>query len=64
MQGHLIHIDFGFMLSNSPGGVHFERAPFKLTAEYMAILGSDVRGTPSPAFEYFKARAPCATCLL
>jgi phosphatidylinositol kinase/protein kinase (PI-3 family) len=48
-----VHIDFGFMLSNSPGGVHFERAPFKLTAEYMHIMESDVVGTPSPCFDYF-----------
>jgi hypothetical protein len=30
-EGHIIHIDFGFMISNSPGGIDFESAPFKLT---------------------------------
>lgn len=34
-EGHIIHIDFGFMLSNSPGGVNFESAPFKLTRELL-----------------------------
>lgn len=29
--GHIIHIDFGFMLAISPGGINFESAPFKLT---------------------------------
>lgn len=39
-NGHLIHIDFGFMLSNSPGGnMNFEKAPFKLTAEFESVLG-------------------------
>jgi phosphatidylinositol kinase/protein kinase (PI-3 family) len=31
-QGHIVHIDFGFLFSNSPGGINFESAPFKLTA--------------------------------
>ncbi|KAH8719263.1 phosphatidylinositol 4-kinase-like protein PIK1 [Phaeosphaeriaceae sp. PMI808] len=49
-QGHIIHIDFGFMLSNSPGSMGFEAAPFKLTQEYVDVLG----GLASPAFEEFK----------
>jgi phosphatidylinositol kinase/protein kinase (PI-3 family) len=50
-MGHIIHIDFGFMLSNSPGSMGFEAAPFKLTQEYVDVLG----GLATPAFEEFKA---------
>ncbi|KAI8874231.1 hypothetical protein GQ42DRAFT_159911 [Ramicandelaber brevisporus] len=50
-QGHLVHIDFGFMLSNSPGSVNFESAPFKLTQEYIDLLG----GMESAKFAEFKA---------
>lgn len=39
-DGHIIHIDFGFMLSNSPGGVNFESAPFKLTRELLEVSHS------------------------
>jgi len=42
--GHVIHIDFGFMLSNAPGSIAFETAPFKLTAEFLELMdgeGSD-----------------------
>lgn len=49
-EGHIIHIDFGFMLSNSPGSVGFEAAPFKLTQDYVDVLG----GVGSPAFEEYK----------
>lgn len=48
--GHLIHIDFGFMLSNSPGYMGFESAPFKLPLEYIEILG----GLNSEKYKEFK----------
>ncbi|KAG6005060.1 hypothetical protein E4U21_000516 [Claviceps maximensis] len=50
-EGHIVHIDFGFMLSNSPGSVGFEAAPFKLTHEYVQVLG----GLGSPDYEDYKA---------
>ncbi|CAJ0883728.1 12154_t:CDS:10 [Entrophospora sp. SA101] len=50
-EGHLIYIDFGFMLSNSPGSVGFELAPFKLSQEYLDILG----GLNSEKFLEFKS---------
>ena len=46
----MIHIDFGFFLQNSPGGVGFEAAPFKFTTEYLSVLG----GVRSYPFKYFK----------
>lgn len=48
-EGHIIHIDFGFILSNSPGSVGFEAAPFKLTMEYVDVLG----GLNSHSFKLF-----------
>lgn len=50
-QGHIIHIDFGFMLSNAPGkGLQFEKAPFKLTNEFVEVIG----GINSPNFSKFR----------
>ncbi|POS86691.1 hypothetical protein EPUL_002080, partial [Erysiphe pulchra] len=49
-EGHIIHIDFGFMLSNSPGSVGFEAAPFKLTQDYVDVLG----GISSTHFDDYK----------
>ncbi|TDL27488.1 kinase-like protein [Rickenella mellea] len=49
-DGHLIHIDFGFMLSNSPGNIGFEAAPFKLPFEYIEVLG----GLESEAYLEFR----------
>lgn len=47
----MVDIDFGFMLSNSPGAVAFEAAPFKLPQEYLDVLG----GVESEMFGQFKA---------
>jgi len=49
-EGHIIHIDFGFMLSNSPGNLGFEAAPFKLPMEYIDVLG----GIEGESFLEFK----------
>jgi len=50
-KGHVIHIDFGFVLGIMPGGkFSFERAPFKLTAEMVEILD----GPNSALFKYVK----------
>ncbi len=39
-DGHILHIDFGFCFDIAPGGIRFERAPFKLTSEMIAVMGS------------------------
>jgi phosphatidylinositol 4-kinase len=49
-EGHIIHIgnrileatklnllDYGFMLTSSPGSLGFETAPFKLTDEFIKV---------------------------
>jgi phosphatidylinositol 4-kinase len=39
-RGHIIHIDFGFFFLSSPGSnVGFESAPFKLTRDFVELLG-------------------------
>ncbi|CAG9323471.1 unnamed protein product [Blepharisma stoltei] len=49
--GHIIHIDFGFLFTNSPGGnINFETAPFKLTKEMIELMG----GMDSEMFRYYK----------
>jgi len=50
-SGHVVHIDFGFMLSNSPGGnMAFEQSPFKLTQEFLDVMD----GECSDQYEYFR----------
>ena len=49
IQGRIIHIDFGFILGISPGGVGFETAPFKMTKEYVNLMD----GIDSEKYRYF-----------
>ena len=49
--GHILHIDFGFCFDIAPGGVKFERAPFKLTAEMVAVMGGS---TASQSYRWFE----------
>jgi phosphatidylinositol kinase/protein kinase (PI-3 family) len=51
------------MLSNSPGGVNFETAPFKLTRELLEVMDSNAEGTASELFDYFKVGVHACGCL-
>ncbi|PLW07179.1 hypothetical protein PCASD_25504 [Puccinia coronata f. sp. avenae] len=42
-EGHIIHIDFGFVLNNSPGSIGFEMAPFKLSQDYIEVSFKKIR---------------------
>merc|ERR1719384_904016 len=51
-EGKIVHIDFDFIFSNSPGGnIGFESAPFKLTVEFIQVMGGEEN---SEMFDYFK----------
>ncbi len=49
-EGHLIHIDFGYMLSATPKNLGFESSPFKITQEFVDIMG----GLQSDMYSYYK----------
>jgi len=36
-EGHIIHIDYGYILSCSPKNLGFESSPFKLTPEFVEV---------------------------
>ncbi|KAJ5068653.1 phosphatidylinositol 4-kinase alpha-related [Anaeramoeba ignava] len=57
-QGHVIHIDFGFIFDISPGGdMKFERAPFKLSHEMIQIMGGSIDAEPFKQFMDYCCRA-------
>jgi len=50
-RGHIIHIDFGFAFGMAPGHEwSLERAPFKLTKDYIDVMG----GVTSGCFKEFQ----------
>ena len=55
--GHILHIDFGFCFDIGPGGITFERAPFKLTPEMVAVMGGSTKSQPFRAFEELCVKA-------
>ncbi|ELQ74627.1 Phosphatidylinositol 4-kinase, involved in intracellular trafficking and secretion, partial [Trachipleistophora hominis] len=39
-EGHVVHVDFGFVLGLHPGFYCVETAPFKMSSEYIHLLGN------------------------
>ncbi|KAL6403051.1 Phosphatidylinositol 4-kinase stt4 [Ilyonectria robusta] len=55
--GHILHIDFGFCFDIAPGGIKFERAPFKLTSEMLAVMGGSTDHQSFKCFEELCVKA-------
>nr|XP_018260847.1 phosphatidylinositol 4-kinase [Kwoniella dejecticola CBS 10117]OBR83005.1 phosphatidylinositol 4-kinase [Kwoniella dejecticola CBS 10117] len=48
-DGHIVHIDFGFLFDIGPGGIKFEPSSFKLNHEMVALMG----GRESQGYKMF-----------
>ena len=56
-EGHIVHIDFGFILGISPGGMvfndildGFESSPFLLKREMVQVMGGNINAEPFQRF--------------
>ncbi|KAJ9109086.1 hypothetical protein QFC21_000414 [Naganishia friedmannii] len=49
-EGHIVHIDFGFLFDIGPGGVKFEPNSFKLSHEMVVLMG----GRESQGYRMFQ----------
>ncbi|KIK92048.1 hypothetical protein PAXRUDRAFT_830328 [Paxillus rubicundulus Ve08.2h10] len=49
-EGHVVHVDFGFLFDIGPGGVKFEPSSFKLNHEMVVLMG----GRYSQGYELFQ----------
>lgn len=57
-DGHIIHIDFGFIFGLSPGkNFNFERAPFKLAKEMIDLMGGS--NTAKPFMDFVDLFTKC-----
>jgi phosphatidylinositol 4-kinase len=52
-DGHIVHIDFGFLFDIGPGGIKFEAHSFKLNHEMVVLMG----GRYSQGYQNFQSLA-------
>jgi hypothetical protein len=56
-SGHLVHLDFGFMLGNSPGRNWGFEGNFKLTPEYLEVVSQTPNQMHNPANNQRQAKS-------